>query len=65
MRLLEDTFAAPIQVQPAPALSNNKPLKANMSTIQVSGGKKDKLRPGDIAGALTKDNVLSADDIGK
>jgi len=65
MRLLEDTFAEPIQVKPAPALSNNRPLKANMSTIQVSGGKKDKLRPGDIVGALTKDNVLSADDIGK
>ncbi|RUO73103.1 ATP-dependent RNA helicase DbpA [Idiomarina ramblicola] len=65
MRLLEDTFAEPIQIKPAPALSNNKPLKATMTTLQISGGKKDKLRPGDIVGALTKDNVLSAEDIGK
>ncbi|MGM0429057.1 MAG: ATP-dependent RNA helicase DbpA [Pseudomonadota bacterium] len=65
MRLLEDTFADPIQVQPAPNLSDIKPLKATMTTLQISGGKKDKLRPGDIVGALTRDNVLSADDIGK
>lgn len=65
MRLLEDTFADPIQVQPAPNLSGIKPLKATMTTLQISGGKKDKLRPGDIVGALTRDNVLSADDIGK
>ncbi|MGM0905575.1 MAG: ATP-dependent RNA helicase DbpA [Pseudomonadota bacterium] len=65
MRLLEDTFTDPIQVQPAPNLSDIKPLKATMTTLQISGGKKDKLRPGDIVGALTRDNVLSADDIGK
>ncbi|QZN91978.1 ATP-dependent RNA helicase DbpA [Idiomarina abyssalis] len=65
MRLLEDTFAEPIQVQPAPNLPGIKPLKATMTTLQISGGKKDKLRPGDIVGALTRDDVLSADDIGK
>lgn len=32
---------------------------------QISGGKKDKLRPGDIVGALTKDNALQASDIGR
>ncbi|MDV6314997.1 ATP-dependent RNA helicase DbpA [Idiomarina sp. HP20-50] len=65
MRLLEDTFAEPIEVKPAPPLSHSKPLKATMTTLQLSGGKKDKLRPGDVVGVLTKDNVLSAEDIGK
>jgi len=39
-------------------------LQADFATIQLSGGKKDKLRPGDIVGALTRDGVLAAADIG-
>jgi len=35
------------------------------STIQISAGKKDKIRPGDIVGALTADSNLTNDDIGK
>ena len=42
-----------------------KPLQADFVTIQLSGGKKDKLRPGDIVGALTRDGVLGVNDIGK
>lgn len=34
-------------------------------TIQISAGKKDKIRPGDIVGALTAGSALSKDDIGK
>ena len=34
-------------------------------TIQLSAGKKDKIRPGDIVGALTASTELSKDDIGK
>ncbi|RUO72831.1 ATP-dependent RNA helicase DbpA [Idiomarina seosinensis] len=65
MRLLEDSFTNPIQLRTVPTPANMQPLRANMATLQLSGGKKDKLRPGDIVGALTKDNALSADDIGK
>jgi ATP-independent RNA helicase DbpA len=36
-----------------------------MQTISISGGRKDKLRPGDILGALTKDMGLSGSQIGK
>ena len=36
-----------------------------MATIAILGGKKDKLRPGDILGAMTKDAGLSGDQIGK
>lgn len=41
------------------------PLKASMSTIYISGGKKNNIRPGDILGALTKDAGLEGADIGK
>ena len=36
-----------------------------MACIQIDGGKKDKLRPGDILGALTSTNSIQADQIGK
>jgi ATP-independent RNA helicase DbpA len=42
------------------------PKEARMDTIQISGGRKDKVRPGDIQGALTGDaGGLAAADIGK
>lgn len=34
-------------------------------TIQLSAGKKDKIRPGDIVGALTANTDLTNDDLGK
>lgn len=40
-------------------------LQAPMVTLCIQGGKKDKLRPGDILGALTKEAGFSSDDIGK
>lgn len=39
---------------------------AKMATIQIDGGKKQKVRPGDILGALTGgDNALSGSQVGK
>ncbi|HEY9279067.1 MAG TPA: ATP-dependent RNA helicase DbpA [Eoetvoesiella sp.] len=40
-------------------------LLAPMVTLCIQGGKKDKLRPGDLVGALTKDAGLSFEQIGK
>jgi ATP-independent RNA helicase DbpA len=40
-------------------------LAPNMLTLRLMAGKKDKLRAGDILGALTKDAGLKADMIGK
>ncbi|MGL5653185.1 MAG: ATP-dependent RNA helicase DbpA [Vibrio sp.] len=42
-----------------------RPHLSNMVTIQIDGGKKDKVRPGDILGALTSDGELTAAQIGK
>jgi len=36
-----------------------------MVTLRIDAGKTDKLRPGDIVGALTGDAGLSAESIGK
>lgn len=44
--------------------SPNK-LQPQMVTLCLSAGKKDKIRPGDILGALTKDAGLPGDKIGK
>lgn len=38
---------------------------AEMQTLWISGGRKDKLRPGDILGALTGSGGLRADHVGK
>jgi ATP-dependent RNA helicase DbpA len=38
---------------------------APMKTLVVDGGRKDKMRPGDILGALTGDAGLNATDVGK
>ncbi|MES1930808.1 ATP-dependent RNA helicase DbpA [Salinisphaera dokdonensis CL-ES53] len=36
-----------------------------MATLVIQGGRRDKLRPGDILGALTGEGGLSGDDVGK
>lgn len=41
------------------------PLKAKMTTLQIDGGKKQKLRPGDIVGGLTGKSGIQGDQVGK
>lgn len=45
--------------------ANKKMPLPEMVTLCLSAGKKDKIRPGDILGALTKEAGLAADTIGK
>jgi ATP-independent RNA helicase DbpA len=42
-----------------------EPLRPPMITLQILGGRKDKIRPGDILGALTGDVGLDAKLVGK
>jgi ATP-independent RNA helicase DbpA len=44
---------------------SDKPLIATMVTLQILGGRKEKIRPGDVLGALTKDMGFAGDQIGK
>lgn len=46
-------------------LKDNFKLSPAMVTLNISGGRKDKVRAGDILGALTADKVLSGKQIGK
>lgn len=43
----------------------DRPLRAPMVTLCIQGGKKDKLRPGDLLGALTGDGGLTFEQVGK
>jgi len=45
--------------------SEVKNLQPQMVTLSLAAGKKDKIRPGDVLGALTKDAGLACDMIGK
>ena len=44
---------------------SDKPLVAPMVTLQILGGRKEKIRPGDVLGALTKDLGFAGAQIGK
>jgi len=64
---LEAARGAPLRWIRA-TLANLKTCKAppaTMSTLRIDAGRSDKLRPGDIVGALTGDAGLKADAIGK
>ena len=44
---------------------NDAPLLPPMETLQILGGRKEKIRPGDVLGALTGDAGFRGDQIGK
>ena len=41
------------------------PLVAPMATLHLQGGRKEKIRPGDVLGALTKDLGYAREQVGK
>ena len=45
--------------------ASNKPLLPPMACLQILGGRKEKIRPGDVLGALTADAGYSREQIGK
>lgn len=62
---LEDYLRVPLVLEPLPDADTSQLPLPEMVTLNIDGGKKDKLRPGDIIGALTKDAGLPFDKIGK
>lgn len=50
---------------PNESLLNQSGFKAAMVTVQIDGGKKQKVRAGDIVGALTAKDGIQAGDVGK
>ncbi len=67
MAMIEEAMNKDIIGETLPPMSalNKQPQAAEMITIQIDAGKKQKIRPGDIVGALTGDNGLDFNDIGK
>ena len=53
----------PLSELSAPA--GAEPLRPPMVTLQILGGRKEKIRPGDVLGALTKDLGFAGTQIGK
>ncbi len=65
--LLEDFMGQKVETEALPALSSlqQPTYKPPMVTLQIDGGKKQKLRAGDILGALTGDNGIEGKQVGK
>ena len=64
---IEQLMGRPFDWAPLDGLSpaDGAPLQPAMDTLQILGGRKDKIRPGDILGALTGEAGFTAADIGK
>jgi ATP-independent RNA helicase DbpA len=66
VRVIESRLAEPPTWREAPKKpTSGGPLFAPFATLAVDAGRKDKLRPGDLLGALTGDAGLPAQAIGK
>ncbi|SMB84764.1 ATP-dependent RNA helicase DbpA [Deinococcus hopiensis] len=67
VRLIEDYQGAPVQWHALSelALDDTEAVAAPMVTLCILGGKKDKLRPGDVLGALTGEGGLNKGQVGK
>ena len=65
--LIQDYLGQIITGEPLPPRSvlNNSPAQPAMATLQVDCGKKQKIRPGDILGALTGENGIAGAQVGK
>ena len=59
--LLEDYLERTIEGEELPSneVLEHSVFTAKMATIQIDGGKKQKVRPGDIVGALTSENGIT------
>ncbi|MCW8923163.1 MAG: ATP-dependent RNA helicase DbpA [Gammaproteobacteria bacterium] len=64
---IEQYQKAPVRIEPTSTLKmrENFKLSPPMVTLCINGGRKDKIRPGDILGALTADKKIPGKQIGK
>ena len=67
VRLIEEYQGAPVEWHDLKELDDEgrEAQPAPMVTLVIHGGKKDKLRPGDVLGALTGDAKLTKEQVGK
>lgn len=67
LRLLEEEQGVAVEreILPPSALMHEPPVRPAMVTLQIDGGKKNKVRPGDILGALTGEGGIHGSEVGK
>ncbi len=66
VNLIEDRLGKPLTWKPVPSAGGAKaPLLAPFMTLAVDAGRQDKLRPGDLLGALTGDARIPGTAVGK
>jgi len=66
LNLLADFLQQNLNTTPLPNnTQDSTPFKPPMVTLQIDGGKKQKVRPGDILGALTGKNGIEGKAVGK
>ena len=65
--LIEDDLDRTITAAELPSseVLDNQPIESTMITLRIEGGKKQKIRPGDIVGALTGKDGIQGTQIGK
>jgi ATP-dependent RNA helicase DbpA len=63
--LIEDRLGKPLQWGKLPSRSDSTSMPAPFVTIAIDAGRQDKLRPGDLLGALTGDAGLPGTAVGK
>ncbi len=64
---INDQFGIHLHAEPAPAVDIYRlsELKPTMRTLEIDRGRKHKMRPGDIVGALTATKEIAGGDIGQ
>jgi ATP-dependent RNA helicase DbpA len=64
---IEQALKREVEWEPLAGLkpASDAPLLPPMETVQILGGRKDKIRPGDVLGALTGEAGFSGEQIGK
>jgi ATP-independent RNA helicase DbpA len=67
VKLIETWQGGPVRWDDLPAVrpDGSEALQAPMQTLRILGGRKDKLRPGDLLGALTGVAGLSKEQVGR
>jgi ATP-independent RNA helicase DbpA len=65
LKQLSESLGRTLKISEAPLTSDTIiPLKPAMVTLELSGGRKNKIRPGDVLGALTASKKLASSDVG-
>ena len=66
LRRIAEVLGSEIKLMEVPRLDSKREFPApEMATLRIEGGRRDKLRPGDILGALTGEGGIAGDEVGK